>query len=438
MITGKVPFLKLGYPAKVFQLTIIKKMIMSNKNLPLRTASDFYTIPLHADNTLTQVALQNYLDKKVLKQAGWFYPQLKLLSFKDGTVEIENKLDKTVYIFSLKVETEKLQVSCSCGMPVETICIHAFQALSRMLVRDDLRNLKMFMPNEAAQIVLENKRYFETKPGLNNMFTPKANLGSVYGIQERLAGYNIADVLAMPSHPPTKKEIQETAICYMIMHTWRDGFLPFLLPCIGKFNKAGDKIKSFGNFLSGLQKEYDALLTPEQRELNSIALELYKQVEKLPQELIHEDMSYNENDGLSHVYKLWQKAIPLLQQQHCYIHPYFHRRQLKGKPSFSWLKKINVQKAVPVIEFKLTDKGAFYQLEMKPVINGKAISNYEMISTFFISEGDNVYLLASVRDAAIAEWMEKSKNKITIFKKQFARFESTFLHPLEKYYPVKK
>lgn len=411
---------------------------MSKINSPLRNASDFFTIPLQADHTLTLVALQNCLDRKILKQAGWFYPQLKLLAYKDGTAEIFNKSGKVSYTLSLKVEPEKLHLSCSCGMPVETLCIHAFKALSRMLVYDDLRNLKRFMPNEAAQIVYENKRYFETKPGLNNMFKPKASIGSVYGIQETLAGYNFADVLAMPAAPPAKKEIRETAMCYFIMYSWRDGFLPFLLPCIGKFNKAGDKIKSFGNYLSGVQKEYATLLTPEQRELNSIALELYKQVENLPHELIHEDMSYNDTDGLFHVWKLWQKAIPLLAQQHSYTHPYFQKRQLKGKPSFSWLEKINVQIAVPLIEFKLTDKIAFYRLEMKPLINGKPITNYEMIGSFFISDGANVYLLASSRDAALAEWMEKSKNKITIFKKQFARFESSFLKPLEKYYAVKK
>jgi hypothetical protein len=67
------------------------------------------------------------------------------------------------------------------------------------------------------------------------------------------------------------------------------------------------------------------------------------------------------------------------------------------------MEKINIKETVPAIEFKVTDKGAFYQLEIKPVINGKAISNYEMPDTFFISEGNNVYLLSSVRDAAIAE-----------------------------------
>jgi hypothetical protein len=58
------------------------------------------------------------------------------------------------------------------------------------------------------------------------------------------------------------------------------------------------------------------LLTEKQRALNSICLALYKQVEKLPHELIHEDMSYHETDGLSSVFNLWQKAIPLLGQQH--------------------------------------------------------------------------------------------------------------------------
>jgi len=413
-------------------------MIMSKNSLPLRNASDFYTITLEDDYTLTEEALENCTDKKTSRQGGWFYPELKLLSFKNGTAEILNKSDKTFFTLSIKVEPEKLHVSCSCGMEVETLCIHTIKALSRLVVYDDLGNLQRFMPNGAAQIVLENRKYFGTKPGLHNMFTPKATLGSVYGIEETLAGYNIEDVLALPAQQPAKTELNETAMSYILMASRRNKFLPFLLPCLGKLNKAGNNIKSFGNFLSGVQKEYDALLTDEQRALNSICLDMWKHVEKLPDELIHEDMSYHETDGLATVFNLWQKAIPLLEQQHSYTHPYFHKRYLKGKPSPSWMKKINMKKAAPTIEFKLTDKGAFYQLEMKPVVNGKTINNYEMIDTFFIGEGNNVYMLSSVRDAAIAEWMEKSENKITIFKKHFARFEKSFLQPIEKYYPVKK
>jgi hypothetical protein len=294
----------------------INKKKQGADSLTLRNAFDFYTIPLSDDYILSEVALENCMDKKTLKQGGWFYPQLKLLSFKNGMAEIANKLDDTSFRLYLKVEQEKLHVSCSCGMQVETLCIHAFKALSRLVVYDDFGNLKRFMPGGIAKIVFENKRYFETKPGLNNMFKPKATLGSVYGINETLADYSIGNLLALTAQLPDKKEIKETSMCYIIMYSRRNDFLPFLLPCIGKLNKAGNNIKSFGNFLSGIQKEYDALLTEKQRALNSICLALYKQVEKLPHELIHEDMSYHETDGLSSVFNLWQKAIPLLGQQH--------------------------------------------------------------------------------------------------------------------------
>ena len=417
----------------------IKKNERDINSLPLRNASEFYTIPLESAYTLTVEALESCTDKKTLKQGGWFYPDLKLLSFKEGTAEILNKSDKISFRLCIKAEPEKLYVSCSCGMQVETLCVHAFNALYRTVRYDDNRaNFKKFMPGGIAQIVFENRKYFETEPGLRNMFKPKAALGSVYGINETFADYNIADVLALPAQLPVQREAKETAMCYIIMYSRRNDFLPFLLPCLGKLNKAGNNIKNFGNFLSGVQKEYDALLTEEQRTLNSICLALYKQVENLPHELIHEEMSYNETGSLETVFNLWQKAIPLLEQQYTYTHPYYQKQYLKGKPWRSYLEKINIKKTIPVIEFTLTDKGAFYQLEMKPVINGKAISNYEMIDTFFIGDGDNVYMLSSVRDAAIVEWMEKSEYRITIFKEHFTQFENDFLQLLEKYYLVKK
>lgn len=416
----------------------IKKNEKGINSLPLRNASDFYSIPLENDYTLTDEALEMCVDSRTLKQAGWFYPDLKLQSFKDGTAAILNKSDKTFFTLSIKVEPEKLLVSCSCNMPVEKLCLHAFKALSRLVVYDDLGNLKRFMPNGAAQTVFENRKYFETKAGLQNMFKPKAALGSVYVVKEPLAGYSINDVLALPAELPVKIETKETAMCYIIMISRRADFLPFLLPCLGKLNKAGNNIKSFGSYLSGIQKEYDALLTEEQRTLNSICLDMWKQIEKLPHRLIHEDMLYNETADLSNVFNLWQKAIPLLQQQHTYTHPYFRKRQLKGKPSLSRMEKINIKKTLPAIQFKLTDKGAFHQLEMNLVVNGKTINNYKTMDTFFIGEGNNAYLLSSIRDAAIAEWMERSGKRITVFKEHFAQFKNSFLQPLEKYYLVKK
>ena len=201
-------------------------------SVPLRNASDFYTIALDHEYTLTEEILENCVDQKAARKAGWFYPDLELLSFKDGTAEILNKSGKVSFTLSLKVEPEKLHVACSCGMEVETLCVHTIKALNRLVVYDDLGNLKRFMPGGALQSVLENRKYFEAKPGLQNMFKPKAALGSVYGIEETLENYNIEDVLAMPSQLlPAKREIKETSMCYILMYSRRDSFLPFLLPC---------------------------------------------------------------------------------------------------------------------------------------------------------------------------------------------------------------
>ena len=418
-------------------MSIHKKKTGSN-GLPLRNAAEFYIIALPAEYLLTAVTLVNCMDKKSLQQAKTIYPAIKLLSFTNGIAAFENKIDKTTFILSIKVAPSTLEVACSCDTAVESICIHAFKAMDRLVYYDEPRNLKRFMPGGAAEIVVENRRYFETKPGLSNMFKPRPTLGSVYGIKEPLADHRIEDVLSLPAAPSGKAVVKENSMCYIMMYSRRNPLLPFLLPCMGKLNKAGNTIKSFGNYLSGIQKEYDAMLTAEQRELNCICLELYKQVEKLSHELIQEDMNYNETSGLCTVFTLWKIAIPLLVKQHCYLHPYFQKRQLKGKPFHNWMVKINIQETVPSIGFKLTDKGAFYQLEMKPVINGKTINEFEMPDTFFMMEKQHVYMLASVRDAAVAEWMMKSKNRITIFKKHFAQFESSFLKPVEKYYTVKR
>jgi hypothetical protein len=343
-------------------------------NLLLRNASDFYSIPLEDDYILTEEALRECIDKKHSKQIGWFYPDLKLLSYKDGVTELLNKVDRISLSLFVKSEPEKLLVACGCGIKVEKLCIHAFNALLRLLNFDKIFNVKMFVQNGAAQTVFANRQYFETKPGTQNLFKPKANLGSVYAIRESLADYNIEDVLTLPSQPKT--ETKETTICYVLMISRRHNFLPFLIPCLGKFNKAGDRIKVFSNFLTGTQKEYETTLTEEQKVLNRICFDMYKLVEKLPDKLIHDEMLFNGTGDISNVFSLWQKAFQLLSEQHTYIHPYFQKRQLKGKPTLSWMIKINIQKDAPVIQFQLTDKGSIYQLQMKTVINVKTIKMF--------------------------------------------------------------
>jgi hypothetical protein len=91
----------------------------------------------------------------------------------------------------------------------------------------------------------------------------------------------------------------------------------------------------------------------------------------------------------------------------------------------------------PSVQFQLIDKGAFYQLEMKVLLNGKDIKKFIPLSAFFIQQEKNIYMLSSQRDAAMSEWMRKSGERITVFKQHFSEFENSFLKQLCKNYPVR-
>lgn len=409
-------------------------------NLQLRNAADFYIVPLENDQyILTGEALKKCIDPRTLKAHGWFYPTLKFISFKDGKLELLNSSNKVSHKLSIIIEKDKLHVACSCAMQVEKLCQHAYKALDRLLSYDDSTDyFEKYSPNGLAEIALANKKYFEFKyEGDGLTIKPKEELGSIYDLKEKVAAEELNALMALPAKLPLQNDKpKEVSVCYILMVARRNNMLPFLIPCLGKLNKAGTEIKGFNKFLSGIEKENDALLTDEQRTLNRICLDMWRHVEILGDIAIYMDMSDDDKHRLSILFELWQKALLLLQKQYVFKHPFFFTRYLKRKPWKSYIEDIEIKLETPSIQFQLIDKGAFYQLEMKPFLNGKVIRNFELITTFFIQQDEDIYMLSSQRDAAISEWMRKSGGRITIFKQHFTEFENIILKLLRKHYPV--
>jgi len=266
---------------------------------------------------------------------------------------------------------------------------------------------------------------------------PKEELGTVYNLKEKITSGELDAVMALPTKPSSLNDKpKDVSICYIMMVSRRNNFLPFLIPCLGRLNKAGTAIKGFNKFLSGVEKENEALLTNEQRVLNRVCLDMWRHVEKLGDIAIYKNMSEDDKHRLSILFELWLKAIHLLQKQYVFKHPFFYTRYLKGKPSKSYIEDIRICQEIPSIQFQLIDKGAFYQLEMKVLLNGKVLKNFEPIAAFFIQQEENIYMLSSQRDAAMSEWIRKSGERITIFKQHFTKFENSFLKLLRKYYSV--
>lgn len=409
------------------------------ENLQLRSSADFYIVHLENDHyTLTDEPLKKCVDTRMLKAKGWFYPTLKFVSFKGGKLELLNTSNKISYKLYIVVEKDKLHIACSCATQVEKLCQHAYKALNKLLVFGTTDYFEKYSPNGLAEVALANKKYFDFEYGGNGLdIKPKEELGSIYNLQEKLSADELDAVIAMPAKPsPLNNKPKEVAICYILMVSSRNNFLPFLIPCLGKLNKSGTAIKGFNKFLSGIEKENDALLTDEQRALNRVCLDMWRQVETLGDIVIYKEMSDDNRHRLSILFELWQKAIPLLQKQYVFKHPYFFTRYLKGRPSKSYIEDIRICQEKPSIKFQLIDKGPFYQLEMKVLLNRKAIKNCEPITAFFIQQEENIYILSSQRDAAMSEWMRNQGERITIFKQHFNEFENTFLKLLHKYYSV--
>lgn len=211
----------------------------------------------------------------------------------------------------------------------------------------------------------------------------------------------------------------------------------FLLPCLGIKNKAGTNLNFFERFLSGTEKSYLSFLTEGQKTLNGLCYKMWKQAENTNGNLLENEDC--DRKKLKELFSLWEEAVPLLyRQEYVYHHPFYWARYLKGKPSKSHMRRIVIKKERPKLVFHLAEKEDFYQLYLKADIGGKTVSQFNSDCQFFIEYKDCYYLIASLRDAGILEWMRSMEHRITIFKEHFEEFEDVYLQLLQDHYPIKR
>jgi hypothetical protein len=401
-----------------------------------RNASEPYTI--HLDGKpyiLSAEALKAQVDEKLQRKREWFYPTLKFISIENGTVRLRLIHKEVSQEMTVCIEPDKLHFSCSCGMMVETL--HTYRTLEALAGYRGTDYFAQFRPNGLIELSTAHKKYFDKKvtdKGID--IRPRANLGSVYQLSHRLEQLNLMDILHLPqvTSPQANRE-KDTVLTYILMDSCQEKYLPFLLPCVGVLNKGGTDVKGFHQFISGTEKEYDPFLTDEQRALNQICYEMWQQVETQSGSLFEGEPEQERSP--SGIFSLWEKALPLLRQQEfTYKYILYGRRELKQKPSRTRIERIGVEKDRPRLYFQLINKGAIWELRLKAALRAKPINNYDIQTNLFIVDGGKFYLLPSLQDAGIAEWMRKSNGHITVFKEHFPEFEKEYLNPLRESYWV--
>ncbi|WP_291912712.1 hypothetical protein [Chitinophaga sp. CB10] len=413
------------------------KHIRSQGGALLRNASAPLTIHLEDEPyILSEDALKRQTDERVQRKKEWFYPKLKFISMEDTNLKLRLTFREISYIMTVGIEPDKLHVSCSCGSQVETLCLHTYRALGQLIGYRSTDYFKQYRPNGLMEIAARHRKYFDRKATDRGIeVKPKASLGSVYHLADKMEGLQFADILELPPSAPERKKAKDTALTYIIIDAFRNKYLTFLLPCLGMLNKAETEVKGFHHFISGTEREYDQFLTDEQKTLNRLCYEMWQQVETQSGSLIEGEPEQEcEPAG---VFSLWEKAMPLLlQQEFIYRYGLYNKRELKEKPQRARIERVQLSKDRPRLHFQLLDKGAFYQLYMKVAVRDRNIHKCDTETTFFISEGTKLYLLPSLRDAGIAEWIRKSGGHITVFKEHFGDFEQEYLDQLRECYPV--
>ncbi len=388
---------------------------------------------------LTREWVGKQVDAEAYNNDDWRWPTLKFLSFHEGKLILLNTCENQSYKLSLQIQEGHLMVSCSCGNAGSTICEHAYAGIYTIIWHLGERYFEKLKPGGSMALAFTHGNHFDKKESTAGIDVfPRPELKSVFQLAQKMEQINLPAILKLPaSSAQAEATHSEEALGYLLIISSRNKLLPALLPCLGKLNKNKTGIKTFNHFLSGVQKQYSDIVTNSQKELNTACFHLWKMVEKLPGHLINEQAPKQLKDSQGAVLDAWKKLFPLLQKQ-SFVYSYYLYgvRELKNRPARGRIKKITISESLPSIRFVLVDKGAFYQFQMHVLVNGKELSGYDAGITLFIQHQQILYLLPSLRDAAIAEWIHRSGGWISIFKEHLSRFEETILTPLKESYTI--
>jgi hypothetical protein len=134
----------------------------------------------------------------------------------------------------------------------------------------------------------------------------------------------------------------------------------------------------------------------------------------------------------------WEQALPMLSEQ-----PFIYKYRLaqaryfiRRAPGRKYLERITISTERPQLQFILKDKDNYYQLSLQYLLRNTPIKSPLQDAMFFICNGTQYHLLASLRDIAMMHWMNSYHNRISVLKRSFHLFEKEILQGIEAIYPV--
>jgi len=372
------------------------------------------------------------------------------LSFDQGLLIVTVKLEGEEARVYIEVEYDCLLVSCSVDTDETYLGYYAYLTLRAMMRSGYCDFQKYYWP---ACFALGNKRssYVEVvkKPGgftitlkkkFSGLFRPGDDLPDVKERlvvpRERLSGKHAMARLAPVS------------IGYCFANTdllnFHSNHYPFLIPYVFAATAYLKTVKSFKRFVFNPQDVDGVSLSPQQEELNSIcfAMKELAAIRFNANGNLPETNAINDANQLT-LFKLWNKALPLLMQQR-FTH-YFYTyglRNVTGKPVMRDMKLVEFSMEIPVLSFVLKDEGDYYELQLKLKVKGKLLDvNTDKPGLFLVCDRVKPYLwhlLEAEMDYKLVWFFSRVNFRVQVLKGYYKEFFEGFVEGVERWYEVKR
>ncbi|QJD97709.1 hypothetical protein HH214_18430 [Mucilaginibacter robiniae] len=367
--------------------------------------------------------------------------QEEFISFENGIATIKLKMnDNAIYHLYLHAEIDELHVACTCGMPGEKLCFHAFITLYYLTwFSERFSCQRLYWPGfysyEAAQRflnieILRGKICVEAKP----------EYGALYRSGISLEPYGFPALTEHSSNKFTIKAggtaVYAYALCYA-PDAFRNRHYPVLIPFYGKTNKTGLNVDTFSSFVlldRGPKQNNDHLYY---QQLNAYSKTMYELMRPL---------TYKSDAGDKQLWRqaeeailsLWQKALLLLVD--CpYNHSYllYHFRYLREKPAKRFMRPCRYSLERPSLRFLLTIHRDYLKLSVEVTVGSRVVPVAHKPHLFiFDEEAGYCHLMSSMEDDELLNWMLDHGNRITALTENFEEFDNDVLGKLAARHPV--
>ncbi|MDN3584500.1 hypothetical protein QWZ17_26740 [Mucilaginibacter flavus] len=400
----------------------------------------FYAMPFKSSRQrLTREDLAEHYEPPKGRKA-YMGNHYLLISFENSILTVKvNPNDGSENHLYLHVERDELNVACTCGMPGDKLCYHAFIGLHSMCwLTEGFDFQEIYWPG-----YYENgkaKKFLEIELGKQRItVSSKPEFGTIYRSDLQFPD-DQPPLLADPTDQiytikPGDTAIYAYAVCFATGR-FRNRHFPLLLPFYGITSKDGSKVVRFTKFI--LPDKLPAKNNGHQlqQRLDDYSKTLYGIVKPL-------SIAENRNrktwkEAKQTVFELWQKILPVL-ANYPYNQSYYlwWLKYLRERPMKMFMRGCRYSLERPTLAFDLTYHKEYFTLTINVIVGSKAITVDHKPHLFVFDEETHTgFLMNSIQDDELLIWMMDNKNEITVLAEHFSEFDRDFLGQLSEKYVV--